>query len=235
MIAAAYRLSVIDGSSIEAPEADGTDYRRHRRLDLVSLTLLELVGTDAHTAESWRHFTRGAGDIARVDRGYCQPAALVETRQQGAAWIVRWNSGMPLWTSTGEAFDLAGTWPAVPPTQAVVTHAVQVGAAGAAGRVAASRQACRLPAAQAKEARRRCRRRAQKSGKTRRAATLYLAGWVVVVTTLEAVGWPAETILALYRGRWQVELAIKRWNSRLDVGRLRAKARRDPGRALVAW
>ncbi|MFO1432633.1 MAG: transposase [Candidatus Competibacteraceae bacterium] len=51
-----------------------------------------------------------------------------------------------------------------------------------------------------------------------------MAGWVVVVTTLKVAEWPAETILALYRVRWQVELAIKRWKSLLDVGRLRANA-----------
>jgi hypothetical protein len=218
------RLSVIEGSSVTAPGADGTDYRLHLRLELVSLTFLEIVVTDAHTAESLQHFTLGTGDIALVDRGYCQPAALVETRQQGADWIVRWNSGMPLWTLAGEAFDLAGTLQAVPPTQAVVTHAVQVGPATASTRVTAWLHAGRLPEAQANAARRRCRRRAQKSGKTLRAATLYLAGWVVVVTTLEVAVWPAETILALYRVRWQVELAIKRWKSLLDVGRLRAKA-----------
>src|SRR5512144_1218447 len=219
-----YRLSVIDGSSVEAPGADGTDYRLHLRLDLVSLTFLELVVTDAHTAESLRHFTLGAGDIALVDRGYCQPAALVETRQHGADWIVRWNSGMPVWTLTGEAFDLAGTVQAVPPTQAVVTHAVQVGPATAPARVTAWLHACRLPEAQANAARRRCRQRAQKSGKTLRAATLYLAGWVIVVTTLAPAVWTAEMILAVYRVRWQVELAIKRWKSLLDLVRLRAKA-----------
>src|SRR5512143_1004728 len=218
------RLSVIDGSSVEAPGADGTDYRLHLRLDLVSLTFLELVVTDAHTAESLRHFTLGAGDIALVDRGYCQPAALVEAHQQGADWIVRWHSGIPLWTPTGEAFDVAGTLQTVPPTQAVITHAVQVGPAGSAERVAASLHACRLPAAQANAARRRCRRRAQKKGTTLKAATLYLAGWMIVVTTLAPAVWTAEIILALYRVRWQVELAIKRWKSLLDVGRLRAKA-----------
>src|SRR5512143_3215180 len=131
------RLSVIDGSSVEAPGADGTDYRLHLRLELVSLTFQELVVTDAHTAESLRHFTLVAGDIALIDRGYCQPAALVETHQQGADWIVRWNSGIPLSTSTGEAFDLAGTLQTVPPTQAIVTYAVQVGPATASTRVAA--------------------------------------------------------------------------------------------------
>src|SRR5512135_996769 len=224
LLPAGYRVSVIDGSSVEAPGADGTDYRLHLRLDLVSLTFLELVVTDAHTAESLRHFTLGAGDIALVDRGYCQPAALVEALQQGADWIVRWNSGIPGWTPTGEAFDVAGTLQAVPPTQAVVTQAVQVGPVGSAERVAASLHACRLPEAQANAARRRCRQRAQKKGKTLKAATLYLAGWVIVVTTVAPAVWTAETILALYRVRWQVELAIKRWKSLLKADQLRAKA-----------
>src|SRR5512143_1681293 len=224
LLPAGYRLSVIDGSSVEAPGADGTDYRLHLRFELVSLTFLELVVTDTHTAERLRHFTLGAGDIALIDRGYCQPAALVETHQQGADWIVRWNSGIPLWTPTGEVFDLVTTLKQVPLTQAILTRAVQVGPAGSSTRVAAVLHACRLPEAQANAARQRCRRRAQKKGKTLKAATLYLAGWVIVVTTLEPIGWTAETILALSRVRWQVELAIKRWKSLLDVGRLRAKA-----------
>src|SRR5512143_699572 len=125
LLPAGSRVSVIDGSSIEAPGADGTDYRLHLRLDLLSLTFLELVVTDAHTAESLRHFTLGAGDIALVERGYCQPAALVEAHQQGADWIVRWNSGIPLWTPTGEAFDWVTTLKQVPLTQAILTRAVQ--------------------------------------------------------------------------------------------------------------
>ena len=34
----------------------------------------------------------------------------------------------------------------------------------------------------------------------------------------------AQTIMGLYRCRWQVEIAIKRWKSVLDVDALRAKA-----------
>ena len=105
-----------------------------------------------------------------------------------------------------------------------MTQSVQVGPAGSAERVVASLHACRLPEAQADAARRRCRRQAQKKGKTLKAATLYLAGWVIVVTTLDPAVWTAETILALYRVRWQVELAIKRWKSLLKAGQLRTKA-----------
>ena len=51
-----------------------------------------------------------------------------------------------------------------------------------------------------------------------------LAGWVLVLTTLSPAVRSAQTIMALYRCRWQVEIAIKRWKSVLDVDALRAKA-----------
>ena len=51
-----------------------------------------------------------------------------------------------------------------------------------------------------------------------------LAGWVLVFTTLAPAVLSTRTIMALYRCRWQVEIAIKRWKSVLDVDALRAKA-----------
>ena len=56
------------------------------------------------------------------------------------------------------------------------------------------------------------------------AERLLLAGWVLVFTTLAPAVLTAQTIMALYRCRWQVEIAIKRWKSVLDVDALRAKA-----------
>ena len=55
-------------------------------------------------------------------------------------------------------------------------------------------------------------------------AALFLAGWVLVFTTLAPAVLSAQTIMALYRCRWQVELAIKRWKSVLAMDALRAKA-----------
>ena len=46
----------------------------------------------------------------------------------------------------------------------------------------------------------------------------------MVFTTLAPTALSAETIVAVYRCRWQVEIAIKRWKSVLDVDALRAKA-----------
>jgi hypothetical protein len=53
------------------------------------------------------------------------------------------------------------------------------------------------------------------------ADTLEASGYVVMVTTLSSLD--AEGILALYRHRWQVELAFKRMKSLLGLGHLKKK------------
>jgi hypothetical protein len=58
---------------------------------------------------------------------------------------------------------------------------------------------------------------------------LYTAGFVLVLTNLPAA-WSAETVLELYRFRWQVEVAFKRLKSLLHLDHLRA---RDPELAQV--
>jgi hypothetical protein len=85
-------------------------------------------------------------------------------------------------------------------------------------------QAYRLPPEQANQARRRAKRSASKKGRTPKKEPLLLAGWVLVLTTLSPAVLPGETILKLDRLRWQVEVAIKRWKSLLDVDQLRARA-----------
>ena len=68
-------------------------------------------------------------------------------------------------------------------------------------------------------------RQGHKKG-TPSAESLLLAGWVLVLTTLAPVVLSPQTIMALYRGRWHVESAIKRWKSVRAVDALRAKATR---------
>ena len=72
-------------------------------------------------------------------------------------------------------------------------------------------------------ARQRIYTQSRKKGRTPKDATLFWAGWVLVFTTVAPSLLCAETISALYRVRWQIEIAIKRWKSVLDVGKLRAK------------
>jgi hypothetical protein len=58
-------------------------------------------------------------------------------------------------------------------------------------------------------ARSRRRRKAQKAGRTITAPPLLVAGWLVLITPLEATTWSAADVLEVYRVRGQVELGVK--------------------------
>jgi len=99
--------------------------------------------------------------------------------------------------------------------------------------------AARLPPPAAARARQRKYKQAQKKyGRLPSAATVALADWVLVVTTV-AADWSLPDILRLYRARWQVELVFKRMKQLLRFNQLRSTHRTTVEATiralLVAW
>jgi DDE family transposase len=216
------RFLVIDGSTVQAPGATGTDHRLHLCMDLVSLEFVEVLVTDVHSGETLKHFVLGPGDVVVADRGYAQPQGMSVAVQQGAELIVRLNPfSVVLRTPTGQPLAL-GVVLKRQPAQTIRTLPVVIRSADGQHEVRGWVQAYRLSAEQANRARQKCRQR-HKTGQPQ-AATLLLAGWVLVFTTLAPTVLSAQTLLEVYRCRWQIELAIKRWKSVLAVDALRAKA-----------
>ena len=220
---AGLRFVVIDASSVQAPGAKGIDHRLHIAMDLVSLEFLEVLVSDVHTGETLKHFSLGPGDVALTDRGYAQAQGMRDAVKRGAALIVRLNPfSVVLRDAIGEPLSVREALKRQK-TETIRTLEVVLQSSDGQDEVRGWVQAYRLNAEQAGRARHLCRKR-HKTG-TPKADTLYLAGWVLVLTTLAPAVLSAQTIMALYRFRWQVELAIKRWKSVLDVDALRAKAR----------
>ena len=216
------RFVVIDASSIQAPGATGTDHRLHIAMDLVSLQFLEVLVSDVHTGETLKHFTLAPGDVAVADRGYAQCQGMSAAVQQGADLIVRLNPfSVVLGDAAGAPLELCAALKRQK-TETLRTLAVALHSAGGQHEVRGWVHAYRLNAEQANRARQKCRQGHKKG--TPKAESLFLAGWVLVFTTLAPAVLSAQTIMALYRCRWQVEIAIKRWKSVLDVDALRAKA-----------
>src|SRR5215216_2583367 len=216
------RFVVIDASSIQAPGATGTDHRLHIAMDLVSLQFLEVLVSDVHTGETLKHFTLAPGDVAVADRGYAQCQGMSTAVQQGAALIVRLNPfSVVLSDAAGAPVELCAALKRQR-MATLRTLAVELCAVGGQHAVRGWVHAYRLNAEQANRARHKCRQGHKKG--TPQAQSLFLAGWVLVFTTLAPAVLSPHTIMALYRCRWQVEIAIKRWKSVLDVDALRAKA-----------
>ncbi len=216
------RFVVIDASSIQAPGAKGTDHRLHIAMDLLSLQFIEVLVSDVHTGETLKHFTLAPGDVVVADRGYAQCQGMHVAVQQGAALIVRLNPfSVVLSDAAGAPLELSAALKRQK-TETLRTLVVALRAAGGQHEVRGWVHAYRLNVEQANRARHKCRQGHKKG--TPSAESLFLAGWVLVFTTLSPVVLSPQTIMALYRCRWQVEIAIKRWKSVLDVDALRAKA-----------
>jgi hypothetical protein len=216
------RFVVIDASSIQAPGATGTDHRLHIAMDLLSLQFIEVLVSDVHTGETLKHFTLAPSDVVLADRGYAQCQGMSAAVQQGAALIVRLNPfSVVLGDAAGAPLELCAALKRQH-TETLRTLAVTLRAAGGQHEVRGWVHAYRLNMEQANRARQKCRQGHKKG--TPSTESLFLAGWVLVFTTLAPAVLSAQTIMALYRCRWQVEIAIKRWKSVLDVDALRAKA-----------
>ncbi len=216
------RFVVIDASSIQAPGAKGTDHRLHIAMDLVSLQFLEVFVSDVHTGETLKHFPLAPGDVAVADRGYAHCQGMSAAVQQGAELIVRLNPfSVVLGDAAGAPLELCATLKRQH-METLRPLAVELRSTGGQHAVRGWVHASRLNAEQANRARQKCRQGHKKG--TPKAESLFLAGWVLVFTTLAPAVLSPQTIMALYRCRWQVEIAIKRWKSVLDVDALRAKA-----------
>jgi hypothetical protein len=178
--------------------------------------------TDHHGAETLVRHPLDPGEIAVADRIHARRTDFGQLLAHGVDLVVRmgWQN-VPLEQSDGQPLDLIGwlTRPRTVPTE----RAVQVQTP--TGVYPVRLIAAPLPPEQAEQARRRCRQAATKKGRTVDQRTLIAAGFVLLVTTLDATTWPLEDVVRLYRCRWQIELVFKRLKSLWHLDQLRA---RDP-------
>ena len=232
------RFIVIDGSTVQGPGASETWYRLHIAIDMVSLELVHVEVTDKYQGERLDHYPLQEGDVALLDRAYNQPASLVEHGARGVWVVLRYNPhGMRLYDRQCQQID----WYEKLRRCSQASECIPVRVMHQGQYIEGWLHAMRLPRRQAAQARRRARAQAKKKGRNVQAKTLFLAGWVLVFTTVPPEILSTATISELYRVRWQVELAIKRLKSLLDIDRLRAREGSDlaqlylHGKLLYAW
>jgi len=218
-----WRILLLDGTRVQAPGAKTTSFILHLCLNLVTGALAQLKLTDRYGAESCDHFQFQAGDLVVGDRAYCRVTTLLTALKQGAALLVRLNTGaLRLRDALGQPLDLCQT---LKRREVGPLLSLPVQLASKPGQVIEGYlHAYRLSETAHAQAQRRLRQDARHKHKQTRPQTFFFAGWLIIFTTASPRRLPAEVALELYRTRWQIEVAIKRCKSELQLGQLRARA-----------
>lgn len=223
------RIRVVDATSVTEPGSTGTNWRIHYVLRLPSLECDFFEVTDPSGGETYKRLPVRRGDIILGDRGYCHRAGVAYVLGEGGDVVVRLNStSFPLTSEGGAPFEFLpvlrtlpghdpGEWP--------------VGFVANGSAYSARLCAIRKSAPAADLAKKKLLQTARKKGKRVRPATLELAEYIFVLTTLPVGQLSTNGVLELYRARWQVELAFKRFKSLLAIGHV---PKQDPASAR-AW
>lgn len=221
------RLLAADGSVVTEPGAITSTWRLHYAMDIVRLRCQQAQVTPVKNGESLTRFVVQEGDVFLGDRVFANRRGVNHVLDHGGDVVVRMNLGsLPLTDASGSPF---AQLPHLRTLQAGQTGEWAAVMQGTKGDVAVRVCAYRKTDEQRLASERKVKKEAQRKQKQLQAETIEAAGYVVVVTTLE--GLDAQGVLALYRHRWQVELAFKRMKSLLGLSRLRKK---DPEGAQ-AW
>lgn len=211
-------IRIVDGSTIQEPGATGSTWRLHYSIGLPSLRCDEVHVTRPAVGESFKQFTVQPGDIFLADRGYAHRAGIAHVLDGGGEVIVRTGlTSLPFTEADGTRFPLLekirslrgtglGDW------DVFIRHDGE----SLPGRICAVKKSH----VAAERARTKVLRDSSKKGRRPRPETLEAAGYTLVFTTLPRTT-NASTVLELYRGRWQVELAFKRLKSLLALGHLK--------------
>ncbi len=220
---AGYRLRALDATSICEPGADRTTWRLHVGYDLASGQVDQIELTDGRGAEKLQRLNYRPGDIVLGDRAYAKPRDLRPVIEDGAHPIVRtgWNS-LRLLHPDGSAFDLFAALAAQTEQEGEVSVRIEEGAD--LGEPLILRLVIRRKSPdEAKAEQKRLRKEAKRRGKQPDPRSLEAAKYIMLLTSLPSSIFPPADVLALYRFRWQIELAFKRMKSLAGLDELAAK------------
>jgi hypothetical protein len=214
------RLRIMDGSSLTQPGSAGTDWRIHVSLDVGTNCIDGVELTDVKTGESFANLATNPEDIRVGDRGYAHPKGISSVLKMGGKVIVRvnWHS-LSFEDGAGNKVTLIGL---LSQADAHQEHCLWLKTEQE--RFEVRLIIAKLPQEAADKARSNLRKKYQKKGKPISQKTLLTAGYVFILTNLPAEKWTAKDILNIYRFRWQIELAIKRLKSILNIDHIRSQS-----------
>lgn len=214
------RVLLIDATRLREPGGCGDDWRMHTAYDLQAGRLVQVTVTDRHTGESMQHIALRRGDIAVGDNGYGYRSSVAWVKEYEADGVFFFTpSTFPVEDDHGQPIEVVA-WLR---RKGRAIRSRLCWCCWQGERYAVRIVALRLPRAIARRRRAEKLRHAQQKGKTVSETTLFLTGYILVVTTLPEEEWSNEEVLGLYRARWQTELLYKRMKQQVQCAQLRCR------------
>lgn len=211
-------VRIIDASTVQEPGSTGSTWRIHYSIRLPSLQCDEVEVTSPKVGESFKRLTVRPGDLFIGDRGFAHRPGISHVVGSGGDVLVRIGlTSLPLVDADSKPFTLLahlrtlagvqiGDWDVWVPHDGRLIP----------GRVCAIRKGSRS----AEKAQRKALADGSRKGHVVRPETVEAAAYVFVFTTLDR-RFGRTTVLEVYRGRWQIELAFKRLKSIIGLGHLK--------------
>jgi len=230
------RLVLVDARTLRQPGGTGDDWRLHLAYDLLAGRMHQVSVTDRRGGEHLGRYQWHAGAVIVADRGYGYRRSVAMAVRQQADVVVRIHPvTFPLETEAGQPFHVL-RWLR---QRGDPEREWQGWCRWAGQRYAVRLVAAKLDPTATQRARHRARRKAQKAGRTITTPTLAVAGWLLLITTLDAATWSTADVLYVYRARWQVELVLKKMKQLLRLNQIRSKHRTSVEATvralLIAW
>lgn len=226
-----FRVRIVDGSSISEPGNTGSDWRLHYSLHLATLRCDDFKITDPRVGEDFQRYSVSEGDLFVADRGYCKRNGITYVFENGGHVLVRFHSSnLPLLRYSGSVFSPLEHLRSLGPGQCgdwdVWFQSPRRGdlIKGRLCAIRKSEEAIQL-------AKKKLQKKASRQQRQLRLETLEYAEYVILFTTVNRHRFKAEDILALYRGRWQIELLFKRLKGIVGIGHL---PKHNP-ESCIAW
>jgi IS4 transposase len=216
------RVRILDATAITRAGKRGTDRRLHLGLDLGSNRIDSIELTNVKGTESLERFSVRGGEILIGDRAYGSRAGMTYVERQGAFFVVRFAwPAVPLESADGQSFGLLDALRSLPEA-GVGEFAVRF-ASPDGKRVEARLVATRKSEPAAARARQQALRQRTKKGVAAvDVRTLELASYFFVLTNLPP-DVSAESVLQLYRLRWQIEIKFKTLKSLFHLDNVPAR------------
>lgn len=216
------KLKLVDATHIKESGKTGSEWRLHHMLTLPDLQCdhFELTPVKGEgNGETFCRFPVSPDDCLLGDRAYATARNVEYVAQAQGKIVVRMNlQSLPLYALSDDRFNILEKLETV--TQPGQTGEWNVVVHGKKDNITGRLCVIRKTEDEVCKSHEKLRRRAQKKQQQIKPETWEVAKYVMVFTTLPEADWSTSQVLELYRWRWQIELAFKRFKSLADFGQI---------------